>query len=100
MLLAVILALLATALASAETPLQRAKFENLGLFAGYVVACGVASETEAEAMVQKLRAGLGEPTEAEAALLRRSREDASKGPCPDALRSAVTRGWLNYRDAQ
>lgn len=100
MRLALTIALLATP-ALAETPLERERFENLGLFAGYAVACGVATEDEASAMVKKLGAGLGERwSRQDSDTFEQARDYGRKAKCPDQLRAAVERGWLNYEDAK
>jgi hypothetical protein len=99
---AVLLALLATPAFAAEPPLLRERIGNLGLFAGYVVACGLASEDEASAMVAKLSEGLGAPFDAdEAEVLQKARAAARKIDCDDSpLRDAVVRGWRNYQEAK
>lgn len=98
---ALLLALLVTP-AAAEPDILRERFEYLGQFAGYVVACGVASEDEASEMVRTLGAGLGDSwPEADAARLRAARDAARTAPCPDGpQRDAIRRRWANYLDAR
>ncbi|MFC7053822.1 hypothetical protein ACFQI3_14110 [Hansschlegelia quercus] len=99
---AALLALLATPAFAAEPALLRERIGNLGLFAGYVVACGLATEDEASAMVAKLSEGLGAPFDAEQAeVLQKARAAAKKVNCDDGpLRDAVRKGWRNYQEAK
>lgn len=99
---ALVLLLLATPAFAAEPALKRERIGTLGLFAGYVVACGLASETEADAMVAKLGQGIDAPFDAgETETLRKAREAARKVKCDDGpLRDAVVTGWRNYREAR
>jgi hypothetical protein len=99
---AILLALLATPAFAAEPTLLRERIGNLGLFAGYVVACGLADEDEASAMVAKLSEGLGAPFNAEEAeTLEKARVAARKINCDDGpLRDAVIKGWRNYQEAK
>lgn len=85
-----------------DPQLHRERIGNLGLFAGYVVACGLASETDANMMISKLSDGLGAPFDAkETDLLEKARTAARKVRCEAGpLRDAVVTGWRNYRDVK
>lgn len=99
---AILLAMLATPALAAEPGLLRERISNLGLFSGYVVACGLASEEEASAMVAKLSEGLGAPFDADQTeMLEKARSAARKVTCAEGpLRDAVVKGWRNYIEAQ
>ena len=100
-------ALALPALAWAQTPagaadpkIQQEKILNLGLFAGYVVACKVATEAQAAEMFERLSAGLGELTAKEKRRLASARRAGRRTECLDGpLKTAVERGWANYAGA-
>ena len=80
--------------------IQEEKILNLGLFAGYVVACKVATEAQAAEMFERLSAGLGELTAKEKRRLAAARRAGRRTECPDGpLKTAVERGWANYAGA-
>lgn len=95
------LVLCPVAAVAAEPELLKERVSNLGLFAGYVVACGLASEDEASTMVARLSKGLGVELDAgEEDTLQKARATARKVKCDEGpLRDAVIKGWRNYQEA-
>ncbi|HVI28175.1 hypothetical protein [Hansschlegelia sp.] len=86
-----------TPASAADPKIQQEKILNLGLFAGYVVACKVATKAQAAEMFERLSAGLGELTVKEKSRLNAARRAGQRTECPDGpLKKAVERGWSNY----